>query len=59
MGKKAKYLFNMRGWAGLAPCPLPPAPLAVLWGGREGWRAGSSLGILSREGGISGKQAAS
>ncbi len=29
------------------------------WGGREGRRAGSSLGILSREGGISGKHAAS
>ncbi len=39
-----------------------PAPSPLLrwrsWGG-EGWRAGSSLGILSREGGISGKQAAS
>jgi hypothetical protein len=23
----------MLGWAGLAPCPLPPAPLAELLGG--------------------------
>jgi hypothetical protein len=23
----------MRGWAGQAPCPLPPAPLTELWGG--------------------------
>ncbi len=23
----------MRGWARPAPCPLPPAPLAELWGG--------------------------
>jgi hypothetical protein len=23
----------MRGWAGPAPCPLPPAPLAELLGG--------------------------
>jgi hypothetical protein len=23
MGRKGKYLFNMRGWAGPAPCPLP------------------------------------
>ncbi len=23
----------MRGWAGSPPCPLPPAPLAELWGG--------------------------
>ena len=56
--RKEKYLFNMRGWAGPAPWPLPPAPLAEPWGG-EGWRAGSSLGILSREGGFSGNQAAS
>ncbi len=34
--RKEKYLFNMRGWAGLAPCPLPPAPLAELWGGGGG-----------------------
>ncbi len=56
--EKEKYLFNVRGWAGPAPCPLP----LLRWrscGGGEGWRAGSSLGILSREGGISGKQAVS
>ncbi len=49
-------------WVGrAAPCPLPPAPLAELLGGGggAGWRARSSLGILSREGGTSGKQAAS
>jgi len=40
---------------------LPPPPRSVggAVGGGEGWRAGASLGILSREGGISGKQAAS
>ncbi len=33
MKRKEKYLFNLRGWAGPAPCPLPPAPLAEPWGG--------------------------
>ena len=48
-------------WVGRAgTLPPPPALLAeLLGGGGKGWRAGSSLGILSREGGISGKQAAS
>ncbi len=47
-------------WVGRAgPLPPPRAPLSEPWGGGEGWRAGSCLGILSREGGISGKQAAS
>ncbi len=47
-------------WVGRAgSLSPPPAPLAELPGGGEGWRAGSCLGILSREGGISGKQAAS
>ena len=32
-GKKGKVPFNMCGWAGPATCPLPPAPLAELWGG--------------------------
>ncbi len=43
----------MRGWAGPAPgsLPPPPAPLAEPWGGGEGWRVMSCLGILSREGG--------
>ena len=46
-------------WVGRAgSLPPPPAPLAELLGG-EGWWAGSCLGILSREGGISGKQGAS
>jgi hypothetical protein len=48
-------------WAGRASS-LPPPPCSVggaAGGGGEGWRAGSSLGILSREGGIFGKQAAS
>jgi hypothetical protein len=46
------------GWAG--SLPPPPAPLAELLGGRGGGMAGGScLGILSGEGGISGKQAAS
>ena len=34
--RKQEYLFNMRGWAGPAPCPLPPAPLAELWRGGGG-----------------------
>ncbi len=60
MGMKAKVpvQYAWVGRAGSLP-PLPPAPLVELLGGGEGWRAGSSLGILSREGGISGKQAAS
>ncbi len=47
-------------WVGQAgSLPPPPAPLAELRGGGEGWRVRSCLGVLSREGGISGKQAAS
>jgi hypothetical protein len=45
--RKEKYLFNMRGSAGPAPCPLPP----LRWrsrGGGEGWRAGSCLGIFGQ-----------
>ncbi len=30
--RKEKYLFNMRGWAGPAPCPLPP----LRWRSRGG-----------------------
>ena len=48
-------------WVGPAGS-LPPPPCSVggaAGGGGEGWRAGSCLGILKREGGISGKQAAS
>ncbi len=56
--RKEKYLFNMHGWAGPAPCPLPPAPLAELWGG--GGLAGRVLPPhFEQERGISGKQAAS
>ncbi len=57
-GKKGKVPVQY-AWVGRAgSLPPPPAPLAEPWGG-EGWRAGSCLGILSREGGISGKQATS
>jgi len=49
LGRKGKYLFNVRGWAGPAPCPLPPAPLAEPWGGGGGgWQAMSCLGNLER-----------
>ena len=30
--RKEKYLFNMRGWAGPAPCPIPP----LRWRSRGG-----------------------
>ena len=53
--EKEKYLFNVHRRAGSTPCPPLPAPLAELWGGGEGWRAMFCLGILSGEGGISGK----
>ena len=47
-------------WVGRAgSLPPPPGSVGGAGGGGEEWRAGSSLGILSREGGISGKQAAS
>jgi hypothetical protein len=42
------------GGLGRLLAPPPPAPLAELWGG-GGWRAMFFLGILSGEGGISGK----
>jgi hypothetical protein len=62
MGMKVKVPVQ-DAWVGRAgSLPPPPALLAVAelpGGGGEGWRAGSCLGILSREGGISGKQAAS
>ncbi len=39
------------------PLPPPPADFGGFGGGGgEGWRARSSLGILSGEGGFSGKQ---
>jgi hypothetical protein len=59
MGMKVKVPVQDE-WVGRAgSLPPPPALLAELQVGGEGWRAGSCLGILSREGGISGKQAAS
>ncbi len=36
--------------------PPPPSSVGGVGGGGGGWRAGSCLGILSREGGFSGKQ---
>ena len=59
-GKKVKVPVQY-AWVGRV-ASLPPPPCSVggaAGGGGEGWRAGSSLGILSREGGFSGKQAAS
>ncbi len=54
--EKEKYLFNVHRRAGSTPCPPP----LLRWqscggGGGEGWRTMFCLGILSREGGISGK----
>ena len=60
MGNESKSTCSS-AWVGRAGS-LPPLPPLLRWwscGEGEGWRAGSSLGILSREGGISGKQAAS
>ena len=37
---KRKYLFNMRGWAGPAPCPLPP----LRWRSRRGGGGGGLAG---------------
>ncbi len=48
------------GGPGRLPAPSPGSVGgAAGGGGGKGWQAGSCLGILSREGGISGKQAAS
>ena len=60
MGNESKVPVQ-DAWVGRAgSLPPPPGSVGGAVGGRgEGWRAGSSLGILSREGGISGKQAAS
>jgi hypothetical protein len=59
MGKKVKVPVQYV-WVGQAgSLPPPPCSVGGAVGGGEGWRAESSLGILSREGGISGKQAAS
>jgi hypothetical protein len=53
---KEKYLFAMSGRAGSVPRTLPPPPSHRVGGGKGGeWRAKSCLGILSREGGFSGK----
>ncbi len=59
-GRKVKVPVQ-DAWVGRAGS-LPPPPGSVggaVKGGGEDWRAGSSLGILSSEGGISGKQSAS
>jgi hypothetical protein len=40
----------MRGRAGPAPCPLPPAPLAEPWGG-EGGGPGLAWGFWTGKGG--------
>jgi len=59
MGKERKSTFQYV-WVGRAGyLPPPPCSVGGAGGGGEGWRARSRLGILSREGGISGKQAAS
>jgi hypothetical protein len=43
-------------WASrVSPLPPPPSSIGGVAGGGEGWGAGSCLGILSREGGFSGK----
>ena len=59
-GRKVKVPVQ-DAWVGRAgSLPPPPGFVGGAVGERgEGWRAGSSLGILSREGGTSGKQAAS
>ncbi len=61
MGNESKSTCSICvGGPGRLPAPSPSSVGgAAGGGGGEGWRAGSSLGILSREGGISGKQAAS
>ncbi len=50
-GKKGKVpvQYAWVGWAG--SLPPPPCSVGGAVGGGEGRRAGSSLGILSREGG--------
>ncbi len=47
------------GGPGRLPAPSPGSVGGAAGGWGEGWRARSCLGVLSREGGISGKQAAS
>jgi hypothetical protein len=47
-GKKGKVPVQC-AWVGRAgSLPPPPAPLVELWGGGEGWRAGSCLGIFEQ-----------
>ncbi len=55
---KVKVPVQDAGASQVSFLPPPPPPLAELpWGGGgEGWRAGACLGILSGEGGFSGKQ---
>ncbi len=60
MGKESKRVPVQYAWVGqVASLPPPPCSVDGAMGEGEGWRAGPSLGILSRVGGISGKQAAS
>ena len=59
MGKERKSTCSICvGGPGRLPAPSPRSVGGAVGGG-EGWRAGSCLGILDREGGIFGKQAAS
>ncbi len=59
-GKKVKVPVQMRGWAGPALCPLPPAPLAEPWVGGGGLAGRVQPGDFEQGRGISnGKQAAS
>ncbi len=60
MGKERKSTCSICvGGPGRLPAPSPLLRWRSCGEGGEDWRAGSNLGILSREGGISGKQAAS
>ncbi len=59
MGNESKSTSSICVVGRAGSLPPPPCSVGGAAGGGEGWRAGSSLGILSREGGISGKQAES
>jgi hypothetical protein len=50
MGRKGKYLFNMRGWAGPAPCPLRCSVGGAVGGG--GLASRVRLGIFERGRGV-------
>jgi hypothetical protein len=54
--EKSKSTCSMyTGGPGRLLAPPPPGSVGGAVGGGEGWRAMFCLGILSREGGISGK----